>query len=48
VNVSVSRIKGRNDVQITEQPSRYNKYSGIIRITDSRGGSSDTEIVISW
>lgn len=48
VSVSVQRVKGRNDIQITEQPSRYNKYSGIIRITDSRGGSSDTEVVISW
>ena len=48
VTVSVQRVKGRNDIQITEQPSRYNKYSGIIRITDSRGGSSDTEVVISW
>jgi hypothetical protein len=46
--VTVQRIKGRDDVTITEQPSSYNKYSAVIRITDSRGGSDNCEVVISW
>jgi len=48
VNVTVSRNKGRKDVEVTEQPSRYNKYSAIIRITDRHGGDDDTEVTISW
>jgi len=48
VNVRVERVNGRKDVTITEQPSRYNKQSAVIRITDSRGGDKDTEVVISW
>ena len=48
VTVSVRRIKGRKDVTVAEQPSRDNKYSAIIRITDSRGGSDNCEVVISW
>jgi len=46
--VSVRRIKGRNDIEITEQPSRYNDYKAVIRITDRRGGSDQTEVVVSW
>jgi hypothetical protein len=46
--VTVQRIRGRNDITITEQPSGYNKNSAVIRITDSRGGSDQTEVVISW
>lgn len=46
--VSVRRIKGRNDVSIAEQPSRYNKFSAIIHITDRRGGNDNCEIEVSW
>jgi hypothetical protein len=46
--VTVQRVRGRNDVTITDQPSRYNNDSAAIRITDSRGGSDQCEIVISW
>ena len=46
--VTVQRVKGRNDVYVTDQPSRYNNDSAAIRITDSRGGSDQCEIVISW
>jgi len=46
--VQVRRIKGRNDVTITEQPSRYNKFSAIIRITDRRGGGDNCEVEVSW
>ena len=46
--VTVQRIKGRNDVYVIEQPSRDNRYTAAIRITDSRGGSEDTEVVIRW
>ena len=47
-NVTVRRIRGRNDVTIAEQPSRFNKFSAIIHITDRRGGKDDTEVVVSW
>ena len=46
--IRVERIRGRNDITITEQPSSYNKYSAAVRITDSRGGGEDTEVIISW
>ena len=46
--VTVRRVKGRNDIGVVEQPGRYNKYSAVIRITDSRGGNDDTEVVVSW
>jgi hypothetical protein len=46
--VTVRRVKGRNDVYVTDQPSRRNDYSAVVRITDSRGGSDQTEVVISW
>ena len=46
--VTVRRIKGRNDIGLVEQPGRYNKYSAVVRITDSRGGNDDTEVVVSW
>jgi hypothetical protein len=46
--VSVRKVKGRNDVTIAEQPSRFNKFSAIIHITDKRGGKDDTEVVVSW
>jgi len=46
--VSVRRVKGRNDVTIAEQPSRFNKFSAIIHITDRHGGSDNCEIVVSW
>ena len=46
--VTVRRIRGRNNVYVEDQPSRYNKYSAGIRIKDSRGGSTDCEVVISW
>ena len=46
--VTVQRVRGRNDVYVTDQPSRYNNDSAAIRITDSRGGSDQCEIVISW
>src|SRR5713226_4120978 len=46
--VTVQRVRGRNDVTITDQPSRYNNDSAAIRITDSRGGLDQCEIVISW
>lgn len=46
--VTVRRVKGRNDIYVTDQPSRRNDYSAVVRITDSRGGSDQTEVVISW
>jgi hypothetical protein len=46
--VTVRRIRGRNSVNVEDQPSRRNDYKAGIRITDSRGGSTDCEVVISW
>ena len=46
--ITVRRVKGRNDVYVTDQPSRRNDYKAVVRITDSRGGNDDTEVVISW
>ena len=46
--VSVQRIRGRGNVQVVEQPSRLNRNSAVIRITDYKGGADDYEVVISW
>ena len=46
--VSVRRVKGRNDIYVTDQPERRNDFKAVVRITDSRGGDDDTEVVISW
>jgi hypothetical protein len=46
--VSVRRVKGRNDIYVTDQPERRNDFKAVVRITDSRGGDDDTEVIISW
>jgi hypothetical protein len=44
----VERLEGRGDVDVIEQPSSRNGYTAILRVRDSRGGSSPYRIVAYW
>lgn len=46
--VSATKRNGRGDVRVIQQPSRSNDYTAIIQIADSRGGSDNYNVDISW
>lgn len=46
--VSATRRDGRGDVRVIQQPSRTNDYTAIIQVVDSRGGSDNYTVDISW
>ena len=46
--VSATQRSGRGDVRVLQQPSRSNDYTAIIQIVDSRGGSDNYVVDISW
>lgn len=48
VTVRLNVRKGRGQVFIEQQPTRDNDFSAVIRIRDTRGGSSDYEFELSW
>ena len=48
VRVEVKKRDGRGKVSILEQPSRYNNYTAVIRIDDSKGGADDYQIEMQW
>ena len=47
-NVMVQKRDGRGNVTVVQQPSRANDFAAVIQIFDSRGGSGNYKIEISW
>ncbi|MBV9211154.1 MAG: hypothetical protein JOZ52_11020 [Acidobacteria bacterium] len=48
VNVRLSKIRGRGDIRIIQQPSRDNDFTTVIEIRDPNRGPDDYEFEISW
>lgn len=48
VTVSVVKRRGRGEIFIEQQPTRENDFAAVIRVRDTRGGSSDYEFEVSW
>ena len=48
VNVRLTKIRGRGDIYIEQQPSRDNDFTAVIRIKDSKGGADNYEFTLDW
>ena len=48
VTVRLTKIRGRGDIFIEQQPSRDNDFTVIIRIKDSRGGADNYQFKLDW
>ena len=48
VTVQLDQRSGRGNVYVAQQPSSYNGYTAIIRITDSRGGADYYDFTARW
>lgn len=48
VNVQVSKIKGRGDLRIIQQPSRDNNFTTVVQILDKKGGPDTYEFELRW
>ena len=48
VNVNLTRVRGRGNVQILEQPSARNNYSVTVLVEDNDGGSDFYEFELTW
>ncbi|MBA2378882.1 MAG: hypothetical protein H0V76_04840 [Blastocatellia bacterium] len=46
--VSVRKINGRGTATVMQQPSRFNNYEAVVRISDPRSGADNYGIEISW
>ena len=46
--VSIVNGNGRGRVYVIQQPSRYNGYTAVIRISDPRSGAADYEFAARW
>jgi hypothetical protein len=48
VNVNVTRLRGRGDVRVIQQPSRDNDFTAVVQIRDPSGGAREYEIEVTW
>jgi hypothetical protein len=48
VVVRLTKIRGRGDVRIIQQPSRANDYTTIVEVRDTDRGPSDYEFELNW
>ena len=48
VNVTATRLDGRGDVTVIQQPNRSNGFTAIVQIYDSKGGADNYRVRISW
>lgn len=48
VNVNATRLRGRGDVRVIQQPARDNNFTAIVQIRDPSGGARDYEIEVNW
>jgi hypothetical protein len=46
--VRLTKISGRGDMRIIQQPSRDNDYTAVIEIRDTNRGPNDYEFELSW
>jgi hypothetical protein len=48
VNVTATRLRGRGDVRVLQQPSRDNDFTAVVEIRDPSGGAREYEIEVAW
>ncbi|HSI89074.1 MAG TPA: hypothetical protein VK918_08465 [Pyrinomonadaceae bacterium] len=48
VSVSVNKKEGRGSVTVIQQPNSENGFTAIVEIDDSRGGTAEYLLDISW
>lgn len=48
VTVNARKTGGRGDVYVVQQPSRSNDFTAIIQVSDTRGGSDNYSVEVSW
>jgi hypothetical protein len=48
VNVNATRIRGRGNVAVLQQPSRDNNFTAVVQILDPSGGAREYEIDVNW
>lgn len=46
--VTASRRRGRGSVNVIQQPNRFNNFTAIIQVADTKGGSDDYQVDIRW
>lgn len=46
--LEVHKANGRGDVEMLQQPSARNDYTAMLRVWDSRSGSDDYRVVVTW
>jgi hypothetical protein len=48
VTVTATRLEGRGDVTVVQQPNRSNGFTAIVQIYDPKGGADNYRVRISW
>lgn len=48
VTVSVTRLRGRGQVEVFQQPSANNDFTAVVRVVDRAGGATDMEFELVW
>lgn len=48
VTVNATRLSGRGEVRVIQQPSRDNDFTAVVQIRDSKSGARDYEIEVTW
>lgn len=46
--VTARKTSGRGSVTVIQQPSRFNDFTAIVQVADTRGGADDYRVEISW
>lgn len=48
LNVIATKLKGRGEVRVIQQPSRDNDFTAVVQIRDPSGGAKEYEIEVTW
>lgn len=48
LTVEVRKRKGRGSIEVIQQPSRFNSYVAVVRITDNKRGQDNYEFELVW
>jgi hypothetical protein len=48
VSLQLARANGRGTIRVTQQPSRYNNYTAVIRIEDRSSGAAPYDFNLRW
>ena len=46
--ITVQKSSGRGNVTVIQQPNRSNNFTAVIQISDTKGGSGEYKIDVSW